>query len=515
VWRAAVLASLCLLLSVGAPAGDLIPPPPDLPDDPVLADPEPSPVVKDEALKDDSWVGPPPGARAVDLKEAVAIALTRNFGILSGLDAVEGARLGEAASLAQFYPKLIPSYQQSAAGNTALGTRGFSLELDQKLPFTGGSIQATGALTSIVSSDPTLLPIDQLGPRAANVTVNIDQPLLRGLGPTATFFDLKNQRRARVGQERSFALARQALAEQVTDAFYQVVRQRQLRAVARGSLERNDKLRRASEARMQAGLASKLDVLRAGLQLSFAQDAMVSAETALQTALEQFRILLGLRPTDNLEPAMRTLNDEPTLDLPPLETLIARALQNRLDLLEVRDKVDDARRARTVARQNLLPQLDLNFQILRTGYGNTYADSIRSMTNQVDVYLSTSYPLERTSDRGQAAMANLAVQGAERALTQNELQVEAEVRAAVRDLERIVKSCDLQKKNVELAAQQHRLATLRYQRGLESNFNVVDAEEKLVSARASLVSLLTQFQVARVHLLRTTGTLNLETEFAL
>jgi outer membrane protein TolC len=110
-------------------------------------------------------------------------------------------------------------------------------------------------------------------------------------------------------------------------------------------------------------------------------------------------------------------------------------------------------------------------------------------------------------------VAALSVEQRQRTLRLREYEVEAEVRAAVRNLERIRKSVELQQQAVELAEQQHRLATLRYQRGLASNFDVVDAEGSLVAARTSLVGLLTDFQVARMELLRATGSLDVEREF--
>jgi len=85
--------------------------------------------------------------------------------------------------------------------------------------------------------------------------------------------------------------------------------------------------------------------------------------------------------------------------------------------------------------------------------------------------------------------------------------------AAAREIEQIRKSVGLQKQGVEVAQQQHRLATLRYQRGLASNFDVVDAEGSLVLARSALVSLLTRYQIARVELLRVTGSLDVVHEF--
>jgi outer membrane protein TolC len=466
------------------------------------------------APAEDAVVGPPPEAPTIGLDEAVATALTQNYGIQSAADAVAVAKLGESASRAQFFPQLVPSWQRKLSSTTSAETRSASLAASQRVPWTGGTLVASGTLNSTTPSADAAIPAPFLAPRSADLRLSVSQPLLRGFGPNASFFDLTNRRRSREGQERSFTLSRQALAEQVVDSFYGVARQRQLLAVARQSLKRNRELLRASEARMEAGLASKLDVLRADLQVSLAQDTLLASETALQTALESFRVLLGLRATDALQPAAVVLDEQPSLDLPPTEVLVARALEMREDLHETQDRVADARRLAALAKQNLLPQVDLNVEVTRSGFGNSYSQSLRSLDQRVDVFLSTSYPLQKAEDRAQRAASVVAVAGTERSLNQRRLEVEAEVRAAVRDLERVVKSIDLQRKSVDLAGQKHRLATIRYQRGLDSNFNVVEAEGELVTTRATLVSLLTQLEVGRIHLLRVTGELDVDREFA-
>jgi outer membrane protein TolC len=96
---------------------------------------------------------------------------------------------------------------------------------------------------------------------------------------------------------------------------------------------------------------------------------------------------------------------------------------------------------------------------------------------------------------------------------QRELEVEQEVRQAARELDRIRKSVELQEQAVAVAVQQRRLAVLRYQRGLGSNFDVVDAESSLVVARSALVGLLASYAVARLELERASGSLDVETEF--
>jgi outer membrane protein len=446
-------------------------------------------------------VGPTPGAPTIGLRAAVTLALSHNFSLQAVADGVAAARFRETSARAEFLPKFTPRYQGGPDQST------FGIDASQRLPWSGGSVTAGTNLSS-------LHPDGTPAVKSSDVRVVVTQPLLRGAGPNATYFDLKNSKRAREGQERTYELARQRLAVDVTTTFFQVVRQRELLSVSEQSLKRSDSLREASEARMKVGLASKLDVFRAELQSAQTQESLVQAQAALETAQEQFRLLLGLDPGDPVEPESAALPDAVDLDLEPLQVLVARATENRLEVREARDQVEDAQRAASLAKQNLLPQLDLNLGLTQTGLGPTYSDSLRAGDTRVNLFLSTSYPLERTSDKSTAAIAEVDLAAARRTLTQRELDVAGEVRNAVRTLERIRKSVDLQRKAVAFAEQQRRLATLRYQRGLASNFDVVDAEGSVLSSRTALVGLLTDFQVARVQLLRTEGTLDVEKEFA-
>src|SRR5262249_29830777 len=127
---------------------------------------------------------------------------------------------------------------------------------------------------------------------------------------------------------------------------------------------------------------------------------------------------------------------------------------------------------------------------------------------------STSYPLERARNAAAKAEAETNMAARVRTLREREMEIESEVRGALRELAQIRKSVLLQRQALDVAQQQHRLATLRYQRGLASNFDVVEAEGALVLARSTVVGLLTRYQVARVELMRVTGSLDLSREFA-
>jgi outer membrane protein len=175
--------------------------------------------------------------------------------------------------------------------------------------------------------------------------------------------------------------------------------------------------------------------------------------------------------------------------------------------------VDDARRAASLARQNLLPQLDLNVSLAQSGYGGSFGDAWTAGDRRVDVSVSASYPLRQSAARQASALARIQVAAQERRVRQQELAIEQDVRQALRNLEQIEKSVELQKQAVEVAAQQRRLAVLRYERGLGSNFDVVDAESSLVAARSAFVQLVASWAVARLELERATGALDVLTEF--
>ena len=486
---ALVLSGTILGVPAIAPAQDLAPSVP-----PAVI----KPLARD--VSEDS-VAPTPGATTITLAAAVATALRQNFGMLAAADSVSTSRMRETVARAQFYPKLIPTYGESEYG------RALELDVRQKLPWTGASVSAGAALRSAVDDAVAL-------PRTSNARVVLTQPLLRGFGPNAAHYDLRNSQRGRESQERTFELTRQRIAIQATSAFYQVILQRQLLAVARQSLKRSESLLKASEARLQVGLVSKLDVFRAELQASQTEEAMVRAQTGLESALETFRSTLGLAATEPLEPeAMDLPAIADTEPLEPLDVLVARGQAARIDLAESRDEVDDARRTASLARQNLLPQLDLNFSMTQLGLGTTYGSAWQSANRQFNLFLSSSYPLERTAQSANRAEAELNLVGRQRTLRQQQLQIELEVRSAAREMQRLLKSIELQRKAVDIAEQQRQLATLRYQRGLASNFDVVDAEGSLVVARSALVGLLTSHRLARYELLRATGSLDVEHEF--
>lgn len=440
--------------------------------------------------------------RVLSLDEAVQLALANNLNLLSTVDVVHGAQISEQVAESRFNFKMTPSYARGVGDQSVVDQR-FGLQVSQLLPFG----------TTVTGSYRTDTASNQLGNLNNSILgIGVTQPLLRGFGTRATQFELENAERNVQGAERNLELARQRLAVDVVASYYNIIRQQGLVEVAAGSLTRNRELLRASEARLEVGLASKLDVFRAELQLSQAEEALILRQEGLELALDAFKFNLGLGPNEQVSLEMVQPEYQPiAVDI---DALTETALRSRIEVREERDRIDDARRTRAISKQNLLPQLDLNMRYEQRGFGDSLTSSFDFQDSAFNVFLSTSYDLDRTSDNASYALAQIDLDARRRSLKLTEYNVANEVRAAARNVERVGKSIELQERSIDFAEKQLRLATLRYQRGLASNFDIIDAENNLIQARSNYVSLVTDYHVAKMQLKRVTGTLDLETEFA-
>lgn len=443
-----------------------------------------------------------PDARVLSLEEAVNMALADNLSLQTTIDTVSSSQISKGLAESRFDFKLTPSFA-GGFGSEIGRDRVFGFQAAKLLPY-GATVIASA------QSDFTRNTFGEVS--GSHLTFTVTQALLRGFGRKATQFDLTNAKRNLQSSGRNLEITRQRLAVEVVASYYNIVRQQGLVEVAEKSAERSRELLRASEARLKVGLASKLDVFRAELQLSQAEVSLIRREEALELAMDTFKFNLGLNPQDEVYLEMVAPDYQPVvLDL-ELQTRLA--LSHRLEIREEQDRIDDARRSLSVSRQNLLPQLDLNFRYQQSGLGETFRDSLNLNDGGVGVFLSTSYPIDQSAERASVAQSNIALAANRRAVRWLEYNVTREVRAAVRNVKRVGKSIVLQERNTEFAEKQLRLASLRYQRGLASNFDIIDAENNLISARSNYVSLIADYNVALIELKRVNGTLDLQKEFA-
>lgn len=342
----------------------------------------------------------------------------------------------------------------------------------------------------------------------SDLAVSIIQPLLQGGGTTVTLEALTQEERNLLYDLRSFADFRRTFIVDVVSDYYGVLRARDRvhnsYVAYTGyvkNVEREEAL--AEENRRTQNQLARLR--QAKLQ---AESQWINSLRLYQTLLDEFKLTIGV-PVDS-----RLILDEKELDRltiedPPVtrDESIEIALVTRPDLATASDLVEDATRQIEVAKNGLLPGLDVSLDYNSVSDPDDTTPAInwdrRRWSSSVDVDL----PLDRKAERNiyRASMIDL-----ERAARSKELAYERarlEIYDSWRALEQEKRNFDIAEQGVALASRRLEEQILLSELGRGDARDLVDAQEDLVDAQNQRTATVVNHTLARLRLWRDMGIL--------
>ncbi len=432
---------------------------------------------------------------SLSLEQAIRAALRYNLTLQSSRDQITSADISLETAKSEFKLKIRPEisglYQQNDELDQQYGIR-FSKQ------FSYGGELSWQARTHVDNTREEEYQTD--------LTLAYNQPLLRGRGTLSTTNKLISAEQNTRIQHRLFLLAQQRLMVQVASSYYGILRDQMLIEVNERAAERSRLLLQAAEAKLEVGMASKMDVFRAELQLLTAENGLVDANASLENAKQRFNLLLG---TDiELEFSLSSALDYTPIPL-DTEQLIEQALQNRLELQNAQEQVEEAERQLKIAQQNLYPPLDVSVQYTFRGTGGDLSKSWEMDDDFWGIGVNSSFNIDFAQERAACQQAQLSLNGAIRVRQSAQDDIIAEVLQIIVSVRQGQASVDLQKQSVAQAEKQLELSALRYKKGLSDNLDVVNAEENLVKAKTNYYSAIVQHLIAKMRLQQVTGTLEI------
>jgi len=433
--------------------------------------------------------------RPLTLAEAVHAALARGDRAASARDRIGQAMLSLRLARSAFAPKFTSNLFGSF-GQTNVANQSYGLGFSQRFT-TGTEIRANvGAVTSQ----------NQLGNfYSTDTTLLFTQPLLKGAGREVSRRELTSAEAAASEAARQQALTEQQVALDVAEAYYRLVTQNQLLANAEKTLERVRKLRDASAAKLSVGKVSRLDLLRAEQLVSETDLQLLDARVGVEDAQDQLRLLINEESGAEISVAAEIpVVPESVTE----EQAVQTAMVRRLDLLSADQAVVEARRAVTVAGNDVRPQFDLNLAFTRRETADSLASSFGLDKFKLATFATVSLPFDRTPQLVGLDSAGLVLGERLRTLTTLRERIAQDVRRAVRQHARLEKSLQLAESNLDFASEEVDLALLRFERGLSNNLDVVTAEGALVAARSRAASVRAELALARFRMRAAMGTLD-------
>lgn len=380
-----------------------------------------------------------------------------------------------------------------------------TLRATQRLPY-GGEAEARWVWNA---SEQLRSSVAGQYRNASELILDASVPLLRGAGMVARE-DIIQAERDVIYAARDFESFRRSYFVSIAQDYFrllQTIAELQNRTLQLESLRL---FVRQEEALYEAGRRSEFQVNNARNDLVSAMSSLASNREQYTLAVDRFKLRLGIA----VEQPLQLINASIVVGEPAtnIEEATGYALGYRLDLQNRRDQLDDSRRGVLIARNQLLPDLDLSGQVGIPTDADERNGGLEIDPDETswDVGLALSLPLDRRIERLQLRQAIIRYEQQRRSLDEFTDNVVLEVRQRLRAIE-------LSRFNLELAEARVRIneRAIQEQRLRADEIDTrdrLDAEENLLDARNSRDAALTDLRVAILDYLDAAGLLRVSPE---
>lgn len=374
--------------------------------------------------------------------------------------------------------------------------------VEQRLPY-GGEVTAR-----VVHSLVRHLSDNVTTSETGQIDLDVSIPLLRGAGPAA-YEDRYQRERELVYAVRDFERFRRVFLVDIAGDYFDLLSTKTQIASAESQATNLAADHDRDKARADAGFILPIDADRARVAMLNAQNNVVNTRERYDTALDVFKIRIGMTTETRIDVVEEPLSlyDPRVSESVAIET----ALKTRLDLVTRRNIIDDARRHVLVARNDLLPGLDVSGGATM----NTDPEHLSSRDYNTDrtswrAGVTLELPLNRQAERNTLRRRMIDLRRAERAYDEEADNVRAQVRRAIRRIDQARSTLDIQEENIKINELRADMARFKFELGeIPSNRDVVEAESDLRNARDDYAVALSDYRRAILEFLRDTETLRI------
>jgi outer membrane protein TolC len=247
-----------------------------------------------------------------------------------------------------------------------------------------------------------------------------------------------------------------------------------------------------------AGVVPGIDVLRAQVQAQNQRQRVIAAENDFEKAKLQLTRAIGLPVGQPI-----VLTDKITyaaLPIPPVEDVLAKALDSRADYLAARSRVEAARATVKAANGTLLPSFSVDGDFGAIGQTLASAHSTYSLAANVRIPL-----FEGGRATARRIESGSALRQREAELADFRSRVEFEVRSALLDVRAADQQVQAAQSNVQLATDELTQARDRFAAGVAGNLEVTQAQESVAAASETYIAALYGHNLAKASLARALG----------
>ena len=383
----------------------------------------------------------------------------------------------------------IAEYNRKAAKadySAAKGARGISISLSHD---SGRGGYADYAMRSVNGGTP--IWTKSIGNSHSN-SITASLPIFTGGELQGQIGQAKANYRSMLSAEEQ---AYNEMKETATTGYFNMLNATNMKALRQESVDRLQAHLDNVIAQYNVGIVARADVLRSEVELANAQQNYITASNQYDVAEATLNNIIGT-------PLGTTLLLKDRLQYEPYENDMAYCLayseQHRPELKQAEYAIDSAEAALVVARSGHMPKVYANASNNWGGNGSDWpGDDDENWSVGVTASMNV-FDSGVTWSKIHAAQENLAkAKESQRQIKDN---VELEVRTDYLNLREAEKRITTTQVAVASAEEDYHIAVVRYQAGVGTNIDVMDAQEALTQAKTNYYQALYNYNTSKAAL---------------
>jgi outer membrane protein len=378
----------------------------------------------------------------------------------------------------------------------------------------------TNFLPGALAGQSGFIPVQFGTPYQSNASLSASQLIFNG----SYFVGLRASKVFKELANKGVVKARIDVAEAVALAYYGVLVSEERLVLLQANLGRLDSLYRETQAMNEQGFAEAIDVQRLKVNLNNLETEYQNVQRSLAINLNALKFQMGLPLDQPIEIAERIQDFE---NLGQME-VSAFEYSDRIEYQQLninRELTElDVKKTRSEYLPNLSAFFNYGYNAGRESFGDLFEPTILQETDEqgnvineraVDTWngfssvgLNLNIPIfDGLLKANTIRRKKLLTQQVENQIQNLESAIELEAEQARITLVNSLQSLENQQENRKLAEEVFRVAKIKYQEGVGSNLEVVEAENALKSAETNYFISLYDALVARVAYQKATGAL--------
>jgi outer membrane protein len=302
------------------------------------------------------------------------------------------------------------------------------------------------------------------------------------------------------------------VVENVKKAYFGVLVNQERIRLAESNLSRIDSLLKETRALNEAGFAERIEVSRIQVQRNNAYTQVERSRTAWEISKELLKIQMGMPLTVEIQVTETLQELNPREDL---IQLLAEEGESRVELDQLNTQIQLQHYELKNNTSQYLPTIDFNGNMRRSGAGNEFntvfnkanwfGSSLLGVSVQIPIFdgLSKSARIQKN---------RYAIYQMENQRLYLKDNFTNEVYSAKASLKNDLNILDVQRENLDLAQEVFNIAKIKYQEGVGSNLEVIDADGALTEAEINYLAALYDGLISKVNLEKALGLLKADLE---